>query len=152
MLDIPHYAGEYLHRTRSVLSIPIPRFLLYFRGGSPCPRLLHGWRGVAGEERDLSAPLLHVLHWQSVHQVHLLVPVARSSATLLSLDPAGKPQGQDGQHHRSWQQVTHSWMQFREYGGFTQRMMWNGKQVTQHRFYTHFYIVLSHLTAQAIIL
>lgn len=81
------------------------RVICRFRGSSPRPRLLHGRRGVAGEERHLSPPLLHVPHWQALHQVRLLVPMAQSSAALLSLDPPGKPQGQDGQYHGFWRQV-----------------------------------------------
>ncbi len=79
--------------------------ILYFRGSSPCPWLLHGWCGVGGEERDLSASLLHVRHWQPVDPIRLLIPVPQSSATLLRLDAAGKPQSRDGQYHRSRQQV-----------------------------------------------
>lgn len=61
---------------------------------------------MACEERDLLASLLHLLHGQPVRQVPLLIPVAQNGAALLPLGPAGDPQGQVGQHHRSGQQVT----------------------------------------------
>lgn len=80
--------------------------LMWFRRSAPCPWLRHDRRGVARKERNLLASLLHLLHGQPVCQVPLLIPVAQSSAALLPLGPAGDPQGQVGQHHRSGQQVT----------------------------------------------
>lgn len=85
-----------------------------YRGSSSCPRLFHGRCTVAGEECDLSPSLLHVLHRQPLHQVHLLLSMAQTSGTLLTLDPAGKCQVQAGEHHRPRQQVTsYSLMQLR---------------------------------------
>lgn len=78
---------------------------LCFRWSSSCPWLLHGGCWVAAEERDVSPTLLHVLDWQPVHQIHLLVSAAKASAAVLFLGSAGEPSSQNGQHHRSRRQV-----------------------------------------------
>ena len=55
---------------------------------------------MAGEERDLSTPLLHLLHRRPLGPVLLLLSAAQTDAKLLSLDPPGGAEGQDGQRDR----------------------------------------------------
>lgn len=77
----------------------------FTRGGPPCPRLCDGGRGVAGAERHLPTPLLHVRHRRPVGQILLLLWAAQAAVLLLPLDPAGEAESHDGQRYRPGQQV-----------------------------------------------
>lgn len=66
---------------------------------------------MAGEERDVSPALLHVLHRQRVRPVRLRIAGAQTCGALLPLGPAGEPALRDGQRNRPGQQVTHDFQQ-----------------------------------------